>query len=373
MKKKSILKTVLCLVFLFVFVFANPVTVDKSYAASKVKISKTKMTLCVEESKSLKVTGTSKKVAWTSSNKKVAKVSSKGKVKGLEPGTATITAKVAGKTLKCKVTVRNDIGTYFLVWNVNSDLSPAGKQLSEKESAEVRYAINLLFDRTYIAKNIVREGFKPASTFVAKGITEPDGSQFYKHAGPKNAGYYPLKAQKTKALKILKKYYTVSNGKVTNFPEIEYIYNDAGTIHASIARNMQSRLKAVGIKLNITAYDWDGFSDNLNKGNFTIARMGWIADVNDANNFLEMNVSGNTNNYSGLGKGKHASASVYKVKLKGIGKYKNLSGTWKKTYNKLNTYIKKERNEKVRSLLLHKAEDLLMETGCICPLYYYTN
>ncbi len=369
MKKKSIMNRVLCLAFVFVFVFASLATADKAYAASKVKISKTKMTLCVDESQKLKITGTSKKVTWASSDTKVAKVSSKGKVKGLEPGTATITAKVAGKTLKCKVTVRDDIGTYYLVWNVKSDLSPAGKKLTQKEAAEVRYAINLLFDRTYIAKNIVG-GMKPASTFVAKGITEPDGSQFYKHAGTKNAGYYPLKAKKSKALKILKKYYTVSNGKVTDFPEIEYAYNVGGA-HDVIANYLQSRLKAVGIKVKLSGYEWEVFNEKLSKGKFTIARMGWIADVNDANNFLEMNVSGSDNNYCRLGKGKHASASIYKVKLKGIGKYKNLRGTWKKTYNKLNTYINKEKDEEVRSQLMHKAEDLLMETGCICPLYYY--
>ena len=372
MKKKSIIKALFCLAFMFVLIFANPVTVDTSHAASGIKISKSKMTLCVEESQRLKVTGTSKKVTWASSNKKVARVSSKGKVSGLKPGTATITAKVAGKTLKSKVTVRDDIGTYYIVWNVNTKLSPAGKKLSEKEAAEVRYAINLLIDRTYIAKNIVGGGMEPASTLVAKGITEPDGSQFYKHAGPRNAGYYPLKGKKSKALGILKKYYTVSNGKVTDFPAIEYIYNVEGGIHGDIAKYLQSRLKSVGIKLTITGYDWDEFSTKLKNGKFDLARMGWIADANDANNFLEMSTTGNSNNYSGLGKVKHASASVYKVKLKGIGRYKNLSGTWKNTYNKLNTYIKKTKNEEVRCQLMHKAEDLLMETGCICPLYYYT-
>lgn len=45
------------------------------------------------------------KVKWTSSNKKVATVSSKGKVTAKKKGKATITAKVAGKTFKCKITV----------------------------------------------------------------------------------------------------------------------------------------------------------------------------------------------------------------------------------------------------------------------------
>ena len=97
-------------------------------------------------------------------------------------------------------------------------------------------------------------------------------------------------------MKILKKYYKISGGKVTNFPEITYIYNDAGTTHAAIAEYLQSTLKEVGIKMTIKGYDWDDFSAKLRKGKFTIARAGWAADVNDANNFLENYVSGNDNN-----------------------------------------------------------------------------
>lgn len=45
-------------------------------------------------------------VKWASSNKKVATVSSKGKVTAKKKGKTTITAKVAGKTFKCKITVK---------------------------------------------------------------------------------------------------------------------------------------------------------------------------------------------------------------------------------------------------------------------------
>ena len=371
MGTKKYLKVLLSMLLIAVFVFANPAAADTAYAASKIKISKTTMTCCQGETQTLKVSGTAKKVTWTSLNADVAKVSSKGKVKALKPGKATITAKVAGKSLKCNVSVYDDIGTYYCLWNVNWDPSPSDKKLTQKEAAEVRYAVNLLMDRTYVTNKIVDVGFKPASTFVAKGITEPDGSQFYKHAGPKNKGYYPLKAQKNKAMKILKKYYAVSNGKVTNFPEMEYIYNVEGKAHKAIAGHIRSKLKDAGISMSISGYEWDESVKMLEKGKFTMARSGWIADVNDANNFLEMNVAGNEYNYCRLGLGKHKSASVYSVKLKGIGKYKNLKGTWKQTYKKLISYIKKEKNDKIRSQLMHKAEDLLMETGCICPLYYY--
>lgn len=74
--------------------------------AAKVKLNKTKATLYVEKTITLKVTGTTAKVTWKSNNKKVATVSSKGKVTAKKAGTATITARVQKKNYKCKITVK---------------------------------------------------------------------------------------------------------------------------------------------------------------------------------------------------------------------------------------------------------------------------
>lgn len=70
------------------------------------KISKTETTLKTLGSATLSVSGTSSKVTWSTSNKSIVTVSSKGKIAAIKPGTATITAKVLGKSLKCKVTVK---------------------------------------------------------------------------------------------------------------------------------------------------------------------------------------------------------------------------------------------------------------------------
>lgn len=54
------------------------------------------------------------KAIWKSSNPKVASVTSKGKVTAKKKGTATISAKVNGKTYKCKVTVLRPISKKLL-------------------------------------------------------------------------------------------------------------------------------------------------------------------------------------------------------------------------------------------------------------------
>ena len=73
--------------------------------ASTTKLSKSSLTLVVQDSYSLRMIGSKKAVKWTSSSPKVATVTSKGVVKAKTSGSAVITAKTAGKKYTCKVTV----------------------------------------------------------------------------------------------------------------------------------------------------------------------------------------------------------------------------------------------------------------------------
>lgn len=74
-------------------------------SAATVKLSQTKLSLKVGQTKQLKLTGTKKAITWSSSKKSVATVSKSGKVTAKAAGTATITAKSNGKKYTCKVLV----------------------------------------------------------------------------------------------------------------------------------------------------------------------------------------------------------------------------------------------------------------------------
>lgn len=79
-----------------------PDLTPKTLTVSKSKLS-------VKVGKTVKIKATAKpsaKITYTSSNKKVATVNSKGVVTGKKAGTATITVKANGKTVKVKVTVK---------------------------------------------------------------------------------------------------------------------------------------------------------------------------------------------------------------------------------------------------------------------------
>lgn len=101
--KNQKLICVLSLILVIGMVFAG--RMDAIAAGRAPKLSATKLTLFVGDSKKLTVTN-GKNVKWTSSQKSVATVSKNGTVKAKKAGTATITASVSGKKLKCVVTVK---------------------------------------------------------------------------------------------------------------------------------------------------------------------------------------------------------------------------------------------------------------------------
>lgn len=96
--------------FVFGLAMATVVTstlVVPAKSEAKVKLSKSKIRVNVGATYKLKVKGTKKKVKWSTKNKKIATVNKKGTVKGIAPGSTTVTAKVSKKKLTCKVTVNS--------------------------------------------------------------------------------------------------------------------------------------------------------------------------------------------------------------------------------------------------------------------------
>jgi hypothetical protein len=105
--KKLFKSIVLCLTLFLVIPVSTNSNLVTNVEAATIKLNATSKTIYVKKSFTLKVSGTKKKATYKSSNKKVATVSSKGVVKAVKKGTSTITVKVNGKTLKCKITVKN--------------------------------------------------------------------------------------------------------------------------------------------------------------------------------------------------------------------------------------------------------------------------
>ena len=105
--------------------------------AKSIKLNKTSIALDKGWVTALKVTGTTKKVTWKSSNKSIATVSSKGQIKAKKVGKCTITAKVSGKTLKCKLTVTKPTAINTTSITKSPVVSKEAFNLINKERAKV--------------------------------------------------------------------------------------------------------------------------------------------------------------------------------------------------------------------------------------------
>ncbi|MDO5546404.1 MAG: peptide ABC transporter substrate-binding protein [Eubacteriales bacterium] len=282
--------------------------------------------------------------------------------------------------------VVGQIGNYYVCWNINEDILPAGSGLTgaeaEKARAEIRNAITLLFDRNYIVEEIGQAGQVPASSFVAMGMTDADGSQFYENAGHNDGfvGYYDVSEEAYEsnyetAIETLKKYYAYdeSTGMFTNFPTLTYLYNTSEG-HKAIGEYLASAMAAVGITMNLENQEWNTFLNTRKNGDYSVARNGWLADYNDPITFLDMWVTGSGNNDVQFGKGANADTKAYSLDLTDLGYDVNVvDGTWAETYDVIINLIKTCTDTETRYELMHRAEDLLMSTGCIVPLYFYTD
>lgn len=241
--------------------------------------------------------------------------------------------------------------------------------------AEIRSALSLLVDRNYIVNQIAQGGQIPAASFVPSGMTDADGSQFYENTDyfdPSEAAY---EENFTRAIQTLRKYYAYDErtGKFLNFPSLTYLYNNSDA-HRAVGEYLQNVFAGVGIPVNLENQEWNSFLNARKQGAYTLARNGWVADYNDPICFLDMWTSASGNNDIQFGRGAHRDAAIYDLDLTDLGiNIQVENGTWAQTYDVLIDTIKSTADRQTRYTLMHRAEDMLMQTGCIMPLYYYTD
>lgn len=249
----------------------------------------------------------------------------------------------------------DQLGTYFVTFNVNDKVFD-GKTV--EEAAKMREAMSLLIDRQYIVDNIAQTGQELADTFIPAGMADGNGAEFktnsYFDATATGAG----NVEQAKALleECGYSFTEDGNGGYTISPALgfEYIINEA-TSHQQIAEAIQADLSILGIQVTIKTEDWNVFLDDRKNGNFGVARDGWVADYNDPINMLEMWTSDSGNNNAQFGKGSGSSAP-----------------DWAE-YDALVAEIRTTTDFAERVELMHEAEDILMATNAVVPLYYYND
>ena len=271
--------------------------------------------------------------------------------------------------------VADNIGTYYVGFNVNSELF-AGK--TPEQANDMRHAINLLIDRQYIVDTIGQTGQHLANSFIPDSMSDGNGNLFkqntdsYTYPDAEAVGYYDpsqdaYEDNLAEAIELLKSagFEFDENNMLSADTPLQFTYlTNEGEGNEAIGAAIQQDLAVIGAQVDIATEAWSVFLNDRKAGNYDVARQGWLADFDDPINMLEMWTSSSGNNDSQFGRPAGSTepgpAPSYAPQ------------NWTE-YDNLIAQIKSETDLTARVAEMHKAEDMLMETWALVPLYYYND
>ena len=288
--------------------------------------------------------------------------------------------------------IKEQIGTYYVLFNVHKDLSPEGKAFSQAEQSKARYALGLMVNRQDLVDYVTMGGQVPATGFYpvalgdgANGVVRGEGqlyTEYYANTAVYSDEYPTYTLDQVEGAQILMDLgytYTGSlaegNLTFTDVPVFEFAFNQNAT-NSAIVQYVQECWNMFGIQATINTEAWATLQTKLGNGDAEASRMGWVADFNDCVNFLEIFISASGNNYPRLGQdlGDYT-RNTENTATAGTGAFwgENNDQTWADCYDALVTDIKNETDAAKRAEMCADAERILMSTGAVAPLYYYTN
>ncbi len=224
-----------------------------------------------------------------------------------------------------QVRVAPYLSTYY--YSVNTKKPPF-------DDVRVRRALALAIDREFLAEKIYAGAQVPAYSMV------PPGMAGYT---PANMDFQSMSQldREDEAKKLLTEAGFGPDGKKLKI-EIRYNTNEN---HRKVATAIADMWKALGIDVTLLNSDVKTHYAHLqNKGDFDVARAGWIADYADPQNFLYLGITGNA-----------------------VGNYANYSSP------EFDALVKKSdetTDPKARAKLLQEAEAILMRDLPMIPLMY---
>ncbi|MGE5677603.1 MAG: peptide ABC transporter substrate-binding protein [Pseudomonadota bacterium] len=173
---------------------------------------------------------------------------------------------------------KNRIGTYY--FDINCEKKPF-------DDARVRRAFALSINREQLLKNIIQSVEKPAYGFVPYGI--PHGVKTSEDYRNVVGNLFNENVEEAKKLLADAGY---PNGQ--GMPEIQFI-TMSGQLDSDIAQAIQSMWKEnLGVEVSIQTFESKVYWDEIELGNFNIARDGWTGDYPDPMTNLDLFESVNT-------------------------------------------------------------------------------
>ena len=246
---------------------------------------------------------------------------------------------IAGLLASGELNIVDYIGTYYVCYQT---------QAAPFDNALVRQAFTLAIDSKYIVEQVTQTGQVPATGFVPAGIydADPNGDDFRTVGGdywdaPVDDATDQANCEKARQLLAEAGY---PNGE--GFPTVTYLYNTSDA-HKAVGEALQQMWQEeLGVTVQLQNQEWNAFLETRKKGEYQIARNGWIADYNDPCSFLDMWYTGGGNNDA---------------------QYSNPE------YDAMIDAAKATSDPAERMSYFHKAEDIIIgQDWALGPIYFYT-
>jgi oligopeptide transport system substrate-binding protein len=199
----------------------------------------------------------------------------------------------------------------------------------------VRQALAMAVNREVLVERITLAGELPAYGFVPDG-TANYMSQKFSWAGMSQS------AREAEAVKLMREA-GYGPGKPLKF---ELAYNTSEN-HKKIAVALAAMWKKLGVEVELVNSELKVHYANLRQGDFQLGRAGWIADYNDAQNFLFL-----------------AQTST---------RQQNFSRFSNPDYDRLMDQASVTSDAAARAKLLEQAEAILLREVPVLPLFFYVS
>ncbi|MFD2045324.1 peptide ABC transporter substrate-binding protein [Ornithinibacillus salinisoli] len=200
------------------------------------------------------------------------------------------------------------------------------------DNVNIRKAFASAINRQGIVESVTKREEQPAMALVPPSIWEENAEGYFNDNDVEQAKEY-LEAG-------------LDELGLDELPKIQLSYNTSEA-HATIAQAVQDMWREnLGVEVELNNEEWNVYLDTMGEGNFQVGRMGWLADFNDAINFIEIFQSVGGNNYT----------------------------NWEsQEYSDLIEQSRTETDPAARKEILREAEAIFMDEMPISPVYFYTN
>jgi oligopeptide transport system substrate-binding protein len=205
------------------------------------------------------------------------------------------------------------------------------------DDIRVREAINLALNREAITSRILRAGFPPAYAVVPPGIVNyPHSAGLAFRTMP-----YPQRIERARSLMRSAGY-----GENRRLKTSYLIRATTAGVYRAVAAAIQQMLAQVFVDIAILPDDMQVFYPAIQAHDFEIAQSGWVADFNDASNFLDLYRTGSGNNW---------------------GEYSNPA------FDAMMDSAQADVNLESRGRKLAAAETIMLNDYAAAPLFYWVN